>query len=117
MRIIIFFTLIFFPLSVLSQNQTVGLFQYDQTSFDGYTLFSPSENTYLIDNCGKIINKWAGNYKPGLSVYLLEDGTLLRACRIQNSTFGGGGSGGRVERLDWNNNLLWSYNFSTSNYY
>ena len=115
MRIIILF--IFLPLSVLTQPQTVGLFQYDQASFDGYTLFSPSENTYLIDNCGKIINKWEGIYKPGLSVYLLADGTLLRACKIQNSTFGGGGSGGRVERLDWNNNLLWSYDFSTSNYY
>jgi len=54
---------------------------------------------------------------PGLSVYLLEDGSLLRTCRISNSIFSGGGSGGRVEKKDWNNNLLWSYDFSSSAYY
>ena len=34
----------------------------------------------------------------GLDLYLLEDGSLLRTCRIQSLVFGGGGSGGRVEK-------------------
>jgi len=100
-----------------AQNQTVGLFQYNAASFDGYTLFSPNESTYLIDNCGKQINTWQSSYKPGNSVYLLEDGTLLRACRIQSMIFSGGGSGGRVEQRDWDNNLLWYYDFSDNNYH
>lgn len=107
----------FAPLVLFSQNQTVGLFQYDSSSFEGYTLFSPNEYTYLIDNCGKLVHSWQSIYKPGNSVYLLEDGTLLRTCRIQNTTFSGGGSGGRVEKVDWNNNIVWSYNFSNFTYH
>jgi len=114
-KILLFF--IFLPFIAFSQNQTVGLFQYDAGSFDGYTLFSPDESTYLIDNCGKLVHSWQSNYKSGLSVYLLEDGSLLRTCRIQNMVFGGGGSGGRVEKRNWNNTLLWSYDFSDSNYH
>ena len=80
-------------------------------------MFSSGNNTYLIDNCGRRINTWSSSYKPGLSVYLLENGDLLRTCRIQSAIFGGGGSGGRVERRDWNNNLIWSYDFSSSLYH
>ena len=100
-----------------SQNQTVGLFEYDSTAFSGYTLFSPDETTYLIDNCGKLVHSWEGIYNSGSSVYLLQNGDLLRTCRIQSTVFSGGGSGGRVEQRDWHNNLIWSYNFSTTDYH
>ena len=53
----------------------------------------------------------------GNAAYLLENGTLLRTCRIQNTVFSGGGSGGRVEKRDWDNTLLWSYDFSDNNYH
>ena len=113
----IIFVLIFYPIFFFGQNQTVGLFQYDTGSFDGYTLFSPNKTTYLIDNCGRVVHSWQSTYNTGKSVYLLEDGSLLRTCYITNSIFSGGGSGGRIEKKDWNNNLLWSYNFSNNTYY
>lgn len=106
-----------FPLYVFSQVQTVGLFQNDSTSYDGYTLFSPNENTYLIDNCGRLIHTWTSAYKPGNSVYLLEDGTLLRTCRTQSSIFTGGGSGGRIEKIGWDNTMFWAYDFSNNTYH
>ena len=90
----ILFIFLFFPFLIFGQNQTVGLFQYDAGSYDGYTLFSADENTYLIDNCGRLVHSWQSTYTPGLSVYLLENGNLLRTCRITNSIFSGGGSGG-----------------------
>ena len=117
MRTYLLYILIFSFLSASPQNQTVGLFKYEPGTFTGYTLFSSGNNTYLIDNCGRRINTWSSSYKPGLSVYLLENGDLLRTCRIQSTIFGGGGSGGRVERRDWNNNLIWSYDFSSSLYH
>ena len=80
-----------------SQTQTVGLFQYDSSAVNGYTLFSADEKTYLIDNCGYLINEWQSNFNSGNSAYLLENGDLLRTCRIQSSIFSGGGSGVRVE--------------------
>ena len=113
----IFILILFFPIILIGQNQTVGLFQYDEGSYDGYTLFSPNNNTYLIDNCGRLIHSWESTYNPGNSVYLLENGDLLRTCKISNSIFSGGGSGGRIERRDWNNNLLWSYDFSNTTYH
>lgn len=110
---------IFYFLTYLAigQNQTVGLFQYDNSSIDGYTLFTPNEFTFLIDNCGRVINSWQSNYKPGNSVYLLNDGSILRTCRMSSTVFSGGGIGGRVERRDWDNNLLWSYDFSNNIYH
>ena len=65
-----------------AQKQTVGLFRNDSTAFDGYTLFTPLSYrfTYLIDNNGLLVRSWESAYPPGNSVYLLENGHLLRAA-------------------------------------
>jgi len=103
---------------LFSQEQTVGVFIYDQNTYNGYTLFSPSKNTYLIDNCGNLINQWTSQYQTGLSIYLLEDGTLLRTNRINtNNVFSGGGIGGGLEKLDWDGNVMWSYLYNSENYH
>lgn len=95
-------------------QQTVGLFQYDQGTADGYVLFAPlsSNYTYLIDNCGREVHKWESNQSPGASVYLLENGKLLRTGRTNSPYFSAGGTGGMVEILDWNSNVEWTYTIS-----
>ena len=100
-----------FSLHSYSQ-QTLGLFINSPESLDGYTLFSPqhSKESYLIDNCGEKIHSWSSQYLPGLSSYLLEDGTLLRTGR----QFGMGGGIGIVEMLDWNSNVIWSHSVSST---
>ncbi|MDX1407382.1 MAG: aryl-sulfate sulfotransferase, partial [Saprospiraceae bacterium] len=105
-------------ISWASSQQTVGLFVYEPGAFDGYTLFAPTgyEHTYLIDNCGMLVNEWSSQFTPGMSAYLLADGDLIRAARI-GSSFNGGGSGGRIERYSWDNQLEWHINYSTSNYH
>lgn len=113
----IFFPLFFILNTSYAQNQSVGLFTNELGSLNGYTLFTPNENTYLIDNCGRLVHSWQSTYNSGKSVYLLENGDLLRTCYVQNNIFSGGGSGGRIEKRSWDNTLLWSYNFSNSNYY
>lgn len=94
--------------------QTIGLLQSDSTNIDGYVLFSPIAytSTYLIDKCGRLVNEWPGSYRPGNSVYLLEDGTLLRTGNVQNQNFSAGGSGGYVEKVSWSGQILWSYQVS-----
>lgn len=97
-------------------QQTVGLFTDTTGSLEGYVLFAPikSDTTYLIDKCGKRIHQWASDTKPGLSVYLLPDGSLLKTGALPNATFAGtGGAGGEIERYDWNDNLLWKYTISS----
>lgn len=83
---------------------------------EGYTLFAPlnRNSTYLIDNCGRIINEWVSNYYPGNTAYLLPNGNLLRTRRLTNTAINGGGGGGGVELLDWNSKVVWSYELNTN---
>lgn len=110
---------LFFSTIVLSQDPTVGLFLNENASFNGYTLFSPnrSNTTYLIDNCGRVVNSWTSQYLPGSAVYLQEDGHLLRTCKVTSAYFSGGGLGGRVERYDWDGNLVWHFDFHGENFH
>lgn len=108
---LLFFLTILGTIKIHAQ-QTVGLFLNSSSAFDGYTLFAPinSNETYLIDNCGEKVHNWSSNYLPGLSCYLLEDGTLLRTGRIQMA----GEGSGIVEMIDWDGNVIWDYSsFST----
>ena len=106
--------------SVLGQTRTVGLFLNDTIhAFNGYTLFAPKQNTmtYLINNDGRIVHRWASSkYPPGQSVYLLENGDLLRTCMVLSQLSTGGGEGGRVEEYNWNDSLVWQLDYSTSTY-
>jgi len=98
-------------------QSTIGLVDYQANNTDGYVLFSPmsSTETYLIDKCGQKVHEWNTNaYRPGLSSYLLEDGSLLRTGILDNDNFNEGGSGGIIERFNWNGNLTWSYTISNS---
>jgi hypothetical protein len=78
----------------------------------GYTLLAPlaSSTTYLVDLQGQLIHSWKSKYVPGQAAYLLDDGSLLRAARVpKNGHFGGGGIGGRVERIAADGKLLWAF--------
>jgi hypothetical protein len=101
-------------------TRTVGLFVNNTAKvFEGYTLYAPKQytSTYLINNEGRIMHKWsASKYPPGQSVYLLENGNLLRSCMTKGQLSSGGGEGGRVEEYDWNDNLVWELDFSTATY-
>ena len=102
-------------LSIHAQR-TIGLFENDSLAFNGYTLWSPNKSTYLIDNCGMLINKWDSAYKPGLSVYLLENGNLLRTGGLSGA-FNGAGRGGIIEEFNWDGELLWSYEVASSEFH
>jgi hypothetical protein len=105
---------------LLGQTRTVGLMINDTSSvFKGYTLFGPKHdtNTFLINNEGRIIRQWSGSlYEPGQSIYLLENGHILRTCMTKGKLSTGGGEGGRIEEYDWDNKLVWSMDISTDTY-
>ncbi len=104
--------------AIHGQQQTVGTFLNTPESLNGYTLLSPisSRHSFLVDNCGFVVNEWSSAYYPGMVGYLLPEGDLLKAVKIP-SPFNGGGSGGRIERRTWDNELTWSYNYSSSTYH
>lgn len=98
-----------------SSQNTIGTISVSPEVYDGYTLFSSHTKSFLIDNCGQVINSWNSNYLPGNSVYLLPNGNLLRAGRfIQTSNpVSVPGSGGIVELFDWDGNIIWSWTDSS----
>jgi hypothetical protein len=119
-RLVVVASLLLAMGTVAGQTQTVGLFLHDSTRvFKGYTLFAPKHDTmtFLINNDGRIVRQWTGSRcEPGQSVYLLENGHLLRSCMTKGALSTGGGEGGRVEEYDWNNTLVWSMDISTATY-
>jgi len=89
-----------------------GLVLHDPAAFEGYTLFSPLQSgiVFLIDMEGEIVHTWETGLAPAGSVYLLDNGHLLRAGRHEeNLRFRGGGIGGRIQEYDWDGNLVWEY--------
>lgn len=98
-----------------SPAQPTGLITRAEGAFEGYTLIAPlsSKSTYLLDMQGEIAHEWPSDYTPGHSAYLLDDGSLMRTGRVDNDTFSGGGQGGRIQRIAWDGELLWDFDFST----
>ena len=98
---------------------TVGLITNNVAeAFGGYTLFAPSlsTTTYLIDQEGHEVKRWASNSTP-MTAELLPDGSLIRAGRVAtqvgpNKAWAPGTSG-RIEKFDWDGNLTWSYTLAT----
>ena len=109
---LIYILLIFSNLTLLSQVNTLGTISLTEEAYDGYTLFSSHKNTFLINNCGQVINQWSSDYLPGHSVYILPNGNLIRAGRKDTSTITFGGVGGIVEMFDWDGNLVWEFIYS-----
>lgn len=81
----------------IAAQPTVGLLYHTESTFEGYTLLAPveSKSTYLINNCGEVVNTWEGSKLPAYTVYLLEDASLLRV------------SIGLLERFSWSGELIW----------
>jgi len=121
MKIKYIYTLFVCFLSFITFGQnTIGALRNDVGSYDGYTFFSPnaSKETYLINNCGEVVHQWSTNgitdSTPAASVYLLENGNILRTGKITNPDITFGGVGGKIELYDWDNNLLWEYTYSST---
>ncbi len=95
-------------------EKTVGLFQNDEGSSAGYTLFSSGYPvTYLIDNDGRLVHSWSSR---GVSEYLLEDGSLIQTTFVSNPTISGGGATGGVTQLAWDGSPVWEFEYSSPDY-
>ncbi len=78
----------------------------------GYTLFAPlhSGTTWLIDADGRAVHSWQREEGPGNSVYLTDEGHLLRAEKLkEGSRMTAGGEGGRLVELTWDGEVVWEY--------
>ncbi|HUP22151.1 MAG TPA: aryl-sulfate sulfotransferase [Thermoanaerobaculia bacterium] len=77
----------------------------------GYVLFSPliSGTSYLVDAAGQVVHTWDSDFAP-LSLYLLDNGNLLRLAHEPKSTaFQAGGEAGRIQELTWDGEVVWDW--------
>ena len=112
--------IIFFSFTATSQN-TVGTTLNSAGSLEGYTLITPTSNvlptyTYLIDNCGRVVNSWESNFKGQGADIIMPDGSLYRGAFDDQSTLTYPGNNGRLEHYDWDGNLIWGYTHSATDY-
>lgn len=86
--------------------------------FGGYTLFNPnnSSKTYLIDENNEIAYTWTNSRRGGYSVYLLENGNLLRPATADNLQLQGGAAAGLVQEIDPDGNVVWEFEYNSSTY-
>ncbi|MDO6596106.1 aryl-sulfate sulfotransferase [Oceanihabitans sp. 2_MG-2023] len=96
----------------LSENTII----YENDIYDAYTLLSPlgSNNTFLINNEGFVVNKWESNTSALVS-YLTDEGNLIRALRQTNTEFESGLTGA-IEILNFEGDQIWFWEYNTSNY-
>lgn len=89
-----------------------------QTPCPGNTLISvlTSRDTYLIDLDYTVLQTWTGSSAPATFAYPLGDGAIIRPCVDPGGSFSGGGMGGRLQKIDATNTIVWDYYFSTTDY-
>lgn len=88
-----------------------GLTLYDkERATPGYTLYTPSElpTSYLLNMAGEVVHTWDLPNGPGNYGYLLPNGNLLIAIRIDGGP-PGFLNGGLLLELDWASNIVWEY--------
>ncbi|MDP8205596.1 MAG: aryl-sulfate sulfotransferase [Candidatus Electryonea clarkiae] len=89
-----------------------------QEAYEGYTLFNPNgaRATYLINMDGETVHTWNNNRSGGYSVYLLENGHILRPAEVSDNQLRGGAFSGLVQEIDQDGNLIWEFEYNSATY-
>ncbi len=85
---------------------------------DGYIMFAVpnSASVYLINRKGEVVHEWKGNYGV-LGAYLQDDGSLVQnAVDPDFTVFAGGGESGRLQKITWDNKILWDFEYANEQY-
>ena len=112
------FTLFLVVISMgLCAQNTVGLLSYEpMKSYDGYNLIYPHNqpDVFLLNNCGEVVHTWrdSSDFRPANTAYILPNGNLIKTKRssiVSTDPIWAGGGGAIIDMLDWDGNLLWSF--------
>lgn len=113
----------FGPLTLRSQERRLAPVaaaagQKPELKSDTLVLVAPliSEYAYLIDANAKILHQWKFGV-TGNNAYLFPDGTLYRLSQEPEiDLFNGRGSAGRIQKVDWEGNLLWDFKYASQDH-
>jgi hypothetical protein len=95
----------------MNQNTEVS-----SMTVNGQILYSPiySGTTYLRESNGALNHTWSSSYLPGVMVRWLGDGMMLRTIRVGVGPYDGGGAGGGVQKVEWDETVVWDYRYNTN---
>ncbi len=88
-----------------------GLIKTSEGLTPGYVMFSvpASGLTYLVNRDGQVVHQWKGTYSS-FNPYIMDDGSIIVGENDPDyPVFGFGGPYGRIQHIDWNGKILWSY--------
>lgn len=90
--------------------RTVGVVHAAPGYAEGYVLLSVATATYLLDADGRVAHAWP-SARSVFSAYLLESGDLIRDGNDMPLApqFRAGGAAGYVERVTWDNRVVWTW--------
>ncbi len=116
-RVAVFF-IVFLLLSAyipVSTSQLTNLNPQPLNFSEGQFLYSPmwTTTTYLRRADGSLNRSWSSSYFPGVAVWWLGNGTILRTIRT-GSGGGTGGSGGGVQKVEWDGTIVWDFRYNTN---
>lgn len=103
--------------SLNAQEITLSTLLNTGDALESYTLYAPFNNfnTFLVNNCGELINSWESQERLAAAVYLTENAELVRTYK-QPSGFFGGGSGGGIEIFNWAGDRIWFFEYASEDY-
>ncbi|MFN2457257.1 MAG: aryl-sulfate sulfotransferase [Chitinophagaceae bacterium] len=100
--------------NVSGRGLTRGLKMNGDGLADGYILFTVpnSASVYLINRRGDVVHQWKSNYGV-FNAYLQDDGSLMQSAVDPDfPVFMGGGQAGRIQKMSWDNDLLWDFEYA-----
>lgn len=99
-----------------ARPQTVGLIFQSAGAASGYVLFTPQAygHIYLVDRNGELVHSWPNAGSTNGGYYLMPNGDIVQGVNINNTWFPVPGRGGRFQRRDWDDNVVWQFDYSDS---
>jgi len=82
---------------------------------EGQFLYSPmwTTTTYLRESDGSINISWPSSYFPGVAVWWLGNGVILRTIRVGSGPGPAGGAGGGVQIVEQDGTITWDFRYNT----
>lgn len=99
----------------------LSLISVNAQQFDGYTLYSVQNSSaaYLMDTNQTTYHSWTGlSAQTGYSTHMEPGGTIVRAAKGGTNPSGvpGGPICGKIQKHDYNGNLVWDYVYAGTDY-
>jgi hypothetical protein len=86
--------------------------------WNGLTYYSNMGTTsgYLMDTSSVNVKTYTFTGGTSYSTHFMPGGNFFRSVQVPGNPLTGGGMSGRMQKLDYNGNILWDYSYYSSTY-